>query len=97
MQRWPATMAQAPTGKEETGLPKNNSKWLEIAAPEFQQQHLDMSNYTVSVSHAQDSVFVVFTPLGQPEEVRGTIGKHPGYAVEICKKNMKVLRSDYTR
>ena len=90
-------MAQSPHPSAVADFPANAIKWIEIATPEFRQRNLDLNNYTVSIIDDRGSVFVILIPLDQPKGVRGSVGKHPGYEVEISKEDMTILRSYYTR
>ena len=67
------------------------------AEPEFQRRKLDLNKYTVSVIEERDSVAVVLKSLDAIEGVRGSSGSYPGYEVEISKKDLKVVRSNYVR
>jgi len=72
-------------------------KWIHIAEPEYERKKLDLDRYIVVVSEQNDSVTV---GLGSPDAVegaRGSTGKYPGYEVEISKKDLKVVRSNYIR
>lgn len=96
-QGWCISMAQSNPDKVVAQLPGHSLKWIEAAEPEFRRRNLDVSNYIVSVVDRPDSVIVALSSPDQPEGARGSVGKYPGYEVEISKKDMKILRSNYVR
>lgn len=97
IQGWNISMAQSNPPKVAAELPGSCLKWIHAAEPEFQRKHLDLDNYTISVLEQEESVTVILSSVDAPEGARGSVGKHPGYEVEISKKNMKILRSNYVR
>jgi hypothetical protein len=72
-------------------------KWIHAAEPEFQRQKLDLNKYIVSVVEQRDSVTVGLSSVDSVQGARGSTGSHPGYEVEISKKDLKVLRSNYVK
>lgn len=72
-------------------------KWVHAAEPEFERKKLDLGNYTVSIVEQDDSVIVTLTSSDAPRGARGSAGKYPGYEVEISKKDLKIVRSNYVR
>jgi hypothetical protein len=72
-------------------------KWIHIAQPEFEREKLDLDNYTVSVVEENHSVTVVLTALDAVKGAFGSSGSHPGFEVEISKKDLKVVRSNFIR
>lgn len=96
---WNASMAESNPPRVMAEFPGSSLKWVRIAEPEFEQRKLDLDNYTITVVEEDDSVAVI---LRSPETVgvpglRGSTGKFPGFAVEISKKDRKVIRSNYVR
>jgi len=72
-------------------------KWIHAAEPEFQRRHLSLDKYIVSVVEEDNSVMVTLSP---PDAVKGTFGSsgsYPSFEVEIRKKDLKVVRSNYVR
>jgi hypothetical protein len=90
-------MAQSNTEKVVAQLPGHSLKWIEAAVPEFRRRNIDVSNYIVSVVDHPDTVIVALSSPDRPEGARGSVEKYPGYEVEISKRDMKILRSNYVR
>ena len=67
------------------------------AEPGFQRKNLNLADYTISVLEHDESVTVILTSFDAPEGARGSVGKHPGYEVEIGEKDSKILHSNYVR
>lgn len=94
---WTGLFAQSkPSGvmAEFTGA---SLKWIRAAEPEFQRRKLPLEKYMVSVVDQDDSVVVDLTSLDSAKRTRGSTGSYPGYEVEIRKKDLKVVRSNYIR
>ena len=72
-------------------------KWVHAAEPEFQRRHLNLDKYIVSVAEQDDSVVVTISATDAVEGSRGSSGSYPAYEVEIRKRDMKVVRSNYVR
>ena len=94
---WTALMAQSVPPKVTAEFPGASLKWVHIAEAEFQRKKLDVSNYTISVVEENNSVTVGLSSLDSVPGTRGSSGTYPGYVVEISKKDLKVLRSNYVR
>ena len=94
---WRILMAQSNAPKLRAELPGASLKWIHAAEPEFQRRNLDVDNYVVAVSEQNDSVMVTLRSTDTIESSRGSTGKHPGYEVEISKRDLKVLRSNFVR
>jgi hypothetical protein len=78
-------------------FPGSYMKWIRAAEPEFQRKQLDLDNYNISVVDQESSVVIVLTSSDASKEGRGSTGTHPGYEVEVNKKDQKVARSNYVR
>ena len=72
-------------------------KWIHVAEPELQRRHLKLDKYNVSVIEEEDSVTISLLSTDAVKGTRGSSGSSPAYAVEISKKNMKIVRSYYQR
>jgi hypothetical protein len=72
-------------------------KWIHAAEPEFQRRKLELDKYIVSVVEQDASVIVLLRSQDSIEGSFGSTGKYPGYEVEISKKDLKVVRSNYVR
>jgi hypothetical protein len=94
---WSALMAQSNHPKVKAEFPGAALKWIHAAEPEFQRRRLDLDKYTVSVIEQSDSVTVSLTSPDAAEGTRGSVGSYPGYEVEISKKDLKVMNSNYIR
>jgi hypothetical protein len=78
-------------------LPGSSLKWIHIAEREFERAGLDLDKYKIIVVEEDNSMIVILKGLNEPKVVRGSIGQYPGYEVEIGKKDLKVIRSNYVR
>ncbi len=94
---WSAPMAQSNHPRVIAEFAGTSLKWIHAAEPEFQRKQLDLDRYMVSVVEQNDSVTVSLTSADTVEGARGSAGKYPGYEVEISKKDLKVVRSNYVR
>jgi len=94
---WGITMAQSNPQRKTAEFPGACLKWVHIAEPEFQRKNLDLDVYTISVVEREDSVTIVLRSSEAPEGARGSMGKHPGYEIEISKTDFKITRSNYVR
>jgi hypothetical protein len=72
-------------------------KWIHAAEPEFQRRQLDLDKYNVSVVEESDSVVVSLSSPDEPKGLRGSAGKYPGFEIEISKKDLRILRSNFVR
>ena len=90
-------MAQSVPPKVTAEFPGASLKWIHIAEAEFQRKKLDVDKYTISVVEENNSVTVGLSSLDNVPGARGSSGTYPGYEVEISKKDLKVLRSNYVR
>lgn len=94
---WSSPTAQSNPPKVKAEFPGASLKWVHAAEPEVQRRKLDLDNYTVSVIEEDDSVAVSLTSPDAAKGARGSTGSYPGYEVEISKKDMTVVRSNYIR
>jgi hypothetical protein len=94
---WSALMAQSNPPKVIAEFNGSSMKWIHAAEPEFERKKLDLDKYTVSVVEQSDSVTVALTSSDSIKGARGSTGSYPGFVVEISKKDMKVVRSNYIR
>jgi hypothetical protein len=94
---WSALRAQSNPPKVMAEFAGASLKWIHAAEPEFQRRKLNLDKYTISVVEERDSVTVVLISLDAVEGAKGSSGSYPGYEVEISKKDLKVVRSNYVR
>jgi hypothetical protein len=94
---WRVLMAQSSPPKPLAEFPGISLKWVHAAEPEFQRKKFDLDHYIISVVEENDSVTVALTASDSVEGARGSSGSHPGFVVEISKKDLKVIRSNYIR
>jgi hypothetical protein len=94
---WSALMAQLDPPRVTAEFPGASLKRIHVAEAEFQRQKLDLDKYTVSVAEQSESVIVGLTSLDNVAGARGSTGTHPGYVVEISRKDLKIVRSNYIR
>src|SRR5579864_9083768 len=92
-----ALVAQSNAPKVVAEFSGASLKWIHVAEPEFHRQKLDLDKYIVSVVEQRDSVTVGLSSVDAVQGARGRTGSHPGYEVEITKKDLKVVRSNYIR
>lgn len=90
-------MAQSVPPKVTAEFPGASLKWVHIAEAEFQRKKLDVDKYTVSVVEESNSVTVSLSSLDSVPGTRGSSGIYSAYTVEISKKDLKILRSNYVR
>jgi hypothetical protein len=95
--KWSATMLQETPPDVTARFPGAALKWVHIAEPEFEREKLDLSKYNVSVVDQENSVVVILRAVGLSENVMGSMGKYPGYSVEISKKDLKIIQKNYAR
>jgi hypothetical protein len=72
-------------------------KWIHVAEPELQRRHLNLDNYVVSIIEEDNSVTVSLLATDAVKGAKGSSGSYPAFAVEISKKDLKVVRSYYQR
>ena len=72
-------------------------KWIHAAEPEFRRRNLNLDKYTVSVLERDDSVTVILSPPDAVKAALGSSASYPTFEIEIAKKDMKVVRSNYVR
>ncbi len=94
---WSALMAQSNPPKVMAEFTGASLKWIHAAEPEFQRRKFDLDKYTVSVVEQDDSVTVGLRSYDVVKGAMGSTGSYPGYEVEISKKDLKVVRSNYIR
>jgi len=92
-----ALKAQSTRPKVTAEFPGASLKWVHVAEAEFQREKLDVDKYTVSVTEQNDSVTVGLNSVDSIAGARGSTGTYPGYVVEISKKDLKVVHSNYVR
>ena len=97
IQGWNGSIAQSNPPRVVAEFPGSCLKWIRAAEPEFQRKQLDLDKYNISVVEQGNSVVVILSSPGSPKGARGSIGAHPGYEVEVNKRDLKVLRSNYVR
>ncbi len=94
---WSVTMAQSNPPKVLAEFPGTSLKWIHAAEPILQDKKLDLDKYTISLLEQADSVTVILKSEDSAPGGRGNTGKNPSFEVEISKKDLKVLRSNYIR
>jgi len=74
---------------------------IHAAMAEFERQGLDISRYRIIVGETQTYRFVIFIDADVTEEerlrVRGSPGKIAGFAVELERDSLGVIRSHFIR
>jgi hypothetical protein len=91
-------MVESTPSKVLAEFPGSSLKWIRVAEPVFIRESLDLDKYTIGVIDYGETVVVSVTILRNDVELRrGHPPAPPGYEVEISKKDMKVVRSNYIR
>jgi hypothetical protein len=90
-------LAQSGPERPPVEIPGICAKWIVAAFPEFKKEHLDLANYRVTVEENNDSVTVVLRSNDDKEGYIGSSGSHPDFEVEVRKKDLKILHSNYER
>jgi hypothetical protein len=75
---------------------------IQVAAVEFARHNLDISRYRIAVATgavAKTSIFVTFIDADAPDDprFRGNPGKIPGFAVELNRDDLRVIRANFIR
>jgi hypothetical protein len=94
---WSGSMAQPNTPTVAAAFPGSWLKWIHAAEPDFQRKHLNLDDYKISVAEGDSSVVVVLRSSDAPPGGLGSMGTHPGYEVEVSKRDLQVIRSNYVR
>ncbi len=94
---WNPLLGQSKVPKVIAEFDGASLKWIRAAEPEFQRRGLDLDKYTIIVAEQNDSVVVALKSRDSVQGARGSTGTHPGYEVEISKKDLRVVRSNYVR
>jgi len=91
------SMGQESASTSVIRFPGTCLKWLHVAEPKLTEEGLKPENYMISVIEEDDHVTIVFKSLDAPPGVKGGGGTHPGYTVEIRKKDSQIIRSYFLR
>lgn len=70
---------------------------VEAAAEVFQVHNPELKHYKITVISDNKSLIVMFTDKDTPKGARGSVGKHPGFEVELSAGDRRVLRSNFIR
>jgi len=92
-----AAMVQPSPIRAIAEFPGSSLKWICVAAPEIERQRLNLDKYTVVVTEERDSVTVMMEAPSTVKGARGNASAFPEYAVEVSKKDLKVVRAYYIR
>jgi hypothetical protein len=94
---WRESFAQSPAPRVNSEFAGASLKWVHAAESEFRRKNLNLDKYAVSVVEEDDSVMVSLLATDAVKGTRGSSGSHPAFEVEISKKDLKVVRSNYVR
>jgi hypothetical protein len=94
---WRGLSAQSKSPRVMAEITGASLKWILAAEPKFQREKLDLDKYVVSVVEQGDSIIVELRSFDSVKGARGSTGSYPGYELEIRKKDVKVVRSNYIR
>jgi hypothetical protein len=95
--QWDSSTQPALPLKVMAELPGASLKWIRAAQPEIEREKLDVNKYFITVTEEDDSVSVILNSSRLSKETRGDPGPLPGFEVEISKKDMRVIKSNYIR
>jgi hypothetical protein len=70
---------------------------VDAAVEVFQAHKPDLKNYKITVFSDNKSLVVMFTDKDTPKGARGSVGKYPGFEVELSAGDRRVLRSNFVR
>ncbi|HEY1208220.1 MAG TPA: hypothetical protein VGE85_02520 [Terracidiphilus sp.] len=82
---------------DETQFPGAYLKWVKIAEPVFQKEHLNLDKYNIVIFDEPDSITVLLRSTDATCEGMGSTGSRPDFAVEISKKDKKIMNYNYQR
>jgi hypothetical protein len=94
---WRELFAQSTPPRVNAEFAGASLKWIHAAEPEFQRRNLNLDKYNVSVVEEDVSVMVSLSAPDAVKGTRGSSGSYPAFEVEISKKDLKVVRSNYVR
>jgi len=94
---WSEVLAQSTPPRVIAEFAGASLKWIHVAEPELRRNHLNLDKYMVSVTEEDDSVTVSLLATDAVKGTKGSSGSYPAYAVEISKKDLRVVRSYYQR
>jgi hypothetical protein len=94
---WSSLIAQSAPLKNLARIPGSSIKWVNVAEPTFRQKGLNLDDYLVVVDENRESVYVILMSIDAVKGSLGSSGSHPGFHVEISKKDMKVIGYSYDR
>jgi hypothetical protein len=94
---WGAAGAKSNQCTGGTQFPGTYLKWVKIAEPIFQKQHLNLENYNIAIFDDPESVTVLLMSTDDTCEGRGSTGTRPDFEVKISKKDMRIVHYNYER
>jgi hypothetical protein len=94
---WGATGAESNQCAGGAQFPGKYLKWVKIAEPVFQKQHLNLNKYNIVIFDDPESVTVLFRSTDTTCEGKGSTGTRPDFEVQISKKEMRILHYNYER
>ncbi|MFZ1086571.1 MAG: hypothetical protein WAN35_16530 [Terracidiphilus sp.] len=80
-----------------TQIPGTYLKWIKIAEPVFQKNHLNLDNYNIVIYDEPDFITVLLRSTDATCEGFGSTGSHPDFEVQISKKDKKIMHFNYER
>jgi hypothetical protein len=72
-------------------------KWIQLAKPEVDRQHLEIKHYEIAVQEEGRYVYVTLSNPGRPQGVRGQWGKYPELTVKIDKNDPTKISSYFNK
>jgi hypothetical protein len=94
---WTSLVAQSNPPRSTAEFSGAVLKWIHAAEPEFHRKNLDVNKYTISVMEQENSVVISLSSPDAVSGARGSTGRYPGFEVEVSKKDLTILRSNYIR
>jgi len=89
-------LAQINGTKDVAELSGSSVAVIETALGIFRSHGLDVGDYQIDVIRQGESFTVIFADKDRPQGTVGSVGK-PGFEVELNRKDLSVLRSNFVR
>lgn len=95
---WGSTMESIGSYDKVANVDGEHVRIIQATASEFSKHQLDLKRYQVIVIDSGESWVVLYQAKGTLPEHRGSPVKGvPGFTVELKKKDLSVIRSNFVR
>jgi hypothetical protein len=92
-----AAYAEKSKCNDATQLPGTYLKWVKIAEPLFQHEHLNLDKYNIVIIDMPESITVLLRSTDATCNGKGSTGSRPDFGVEINKKDKKIIHYSYEK